>query len=182
MLDALCSRLPTAEQCGFEMQLPDDMTTADALRMIAGTISGILSQPGRRRHARDQVRGGHRSRAGPSDRRPVPGAAPRRPCSSLLRRGVERGEVRPDAATPLVADVLPSILTYRIDHAARAGDRARPARRSWTRSCSRSSSRGDGGATLGPAAARLVGFCPLVDPLGSDRRRLRLVWSMAPHC
>ncbi|MFB6893698.1 TetR/AcrR family transcriptional regulator [Kitasatospora sp. NPDC056327] len=32
----------------------------------------------------------------------------------ILRRGAERGDVRPDAATPLVADVAPAMLLYRI--------------------------------------------------------------------
>ena len=32
----------------------------------------------------------------------------------LLRRGVERGEVRPEAACPLYADILPAMLTYRM--------------------------------------------------------------------
>jgi AcrR family transcriptional regulator len=32
----------------------------------------------------------------------------------LLRRGVERGEVRPDAACSLYADILPAMLTYRM--------------------------------------------------------------------
>ena len=41
--------------------------------------------------------------------------APRRSAMlGLLRRGIERGEVRPDAATPLVADVLPAVLSHRI--------------------------------------------------------------------
>jgi AcrR family transcriptional regulator len=32
----------------------------------------------------------------------------------LLRRGVDRGEVRPDAACGLYADILPAMLTYRM--------------------------------------------------------------------
>ncbi|MFB7379531.1 TetR/AcrR family transcriptional regulator [Kitasatospora purpeofusca] len=32
----------------------------------------------------------------------------------ILRRGAERGDVRPDAATPLVADVVPAMLLYRV--------------------------------------------------------------------
>ncbi|HEY3086886.1 MAG TPA: TetR/AcrR family transcriptional regulator [Jatrophihabitantaceae bacterium] len=32
----------------------------------------------------------------------------------LLRRGVERGEVRPDAACSLYADILPAMLTYQM--------------------------------------------------------------------
>jgi hypothetical protein len=33
---------------------------------------------------------------------------------ALLRRGVERGEVRPEAATQVVADVLPAVLMHRV--------------------------------------------------------------------
>ncbi|MDT4906404.1 MAG: Tetracyclin repressor-like, C-terminal domain, partial [Pseudonocardiales bacterium] len=41
--------------------------------------------------------------------------APRREALlALLRRGVERGEVRPGAATQLVADVVPAVLTHRV--------------------------------------------------------------------
>lgn len=32
----------------------------------------------------------------------------------LLRRGVQRGEVRPDAVNDLVADVLPAVLSFRV--------------------------------------------------------------------
>lgn len=32
----------------------------------------------------------------------------------ILRRGAERGDVRPGAATPLVADVAPAMLLYRV--------------------------------------------------------------------
>jgi hypothetical protein len=41
--------------------------------------------------------------------------APRRAAMlALLERGVRRGEVRPGAATPLVADVIPAVLTHRV--------------------------------------------------------------------
>src|ERR1700753_2086384 len=45
VLDSLCSELPTAEQCGIELQFPDDVTTAQALRSIARSIKGILNSP-----------------------------------------------------------------------------------------------------------------------------------------
>jgi hypothetical protein len=32
----------------------------------------------------------------------------------LLRRGVERGEVRPEAVSNIVADVLPAVLMHRL--------------------------------------------------------------------
>ena len=59
------------------------------------------------------MRGGHRSGAGSriDDRF----QAPRRAwLIGLLRRGIARGEVRPDADTRAVAEVLPAVLTYRI--------------------------------------------------------------------
>ena len=41
--------------------------------------------------------------------------APRREALlGILRRGVARGEVRPDAVTPVVADVIPAMITHRI--------------------------------------------------------------------
>ncbi|MEY9964486.1 AcrR family transcriptional regulator [Streptacidiphilus sp. MAP12-16] len=33
--------------------------------------------------------------------------------TEVLRRGVERGEVRPGAATPLIADIAPALMMYR---------------------------------------------------------------------
>ena len=41
--------------------------------------------------------------------------APRRlALLSLLSRGVQRGEVRPEAVSPVVADVLPAVLFHRL--------------------------------------------------------------------
>ncbi|MFE3501069.1 TetR/AcrR family transcriptional regulator [Kitasatospora sp. NPDC059160] len=37
----------------------------------------------------------------------------------ILRRGVERGDVRPDAVTPLVADVVPAMLMFQVKVAER---------------------------------------------------------------
>jgi AcrR family transcriptional regulator len=113
VLDTLCARLPTPEQCGLDLQLPDSVTTAEALRMIARTISGILSSPdgGVMRAIKcEAVTDPTLARA--IDER---FQAPRRAAMlELLRRGVARGEVRPEAATPIVADVLPAVLTHRI--------------------------------------------------------------------
>ena len=33
---------------------------------------------------------------------------------ALLQRGVERGEVRPEAVSTIVADVLPAMLSFRV--------------------------------------------------------------------
>ena len=47
--------------------------------------------------------------------RPVVAQQPRREALlDLLRRGVERGEVRPEACTTLVADVLPAMIAHRV--------------------------------------------------------------------
>ena len=41
--------------------------------------------------------------------------APRRQALlGLLQRGVDRGEVRPEAVSPLVADVMPAVLFHRL--------------------------------------------------------------------
>lgn len=113
VLDALCARLPTPAQCGLEMDLPDSMSTKDALRMIARKISGILASPDgavMRAIKCEAVTDPELARA-IDDRF----QAPRRAAMiELLRRGVARGEVRPEAATPIVADVLPAVLTHRI--------------------------------------------------------------------
>jgi AcrR family transcriptional regulator len=113
VLDTLCERLPTPQECGLEMQLPDSMTTAEALRMIARKISGILSSPSgavMRAIKCEAVTDPELARA-IDDRF----QAPRRAAMlALLERGVARGEVRPEAATAVVADVLPAVLTHRI--------------------------------------------------------------------
>jgi AcrR family transcriptional regulator len=113
VLDTLCARLPTPQQCGLELNLPDSVTTAEALRMIARKISGILASPDgdvMRAIKCEAVTDPTLARA--IDER---FQAPRRAAMlGLLQRGVARGEVRPDAATPIVADVLPAVLTHRI--------------------------------------------------------------------
>src|SRR3954454_24242012 len=113
VLDTLCARLPTPQQCGLELNLPDSVTTAEALRMIARRISGILASPDgavMRAIKCEAVTDPALARA-IDDRF----QAPRRAAMvALLQRGVERGEVRPEAATPIVADVLPAVLTHRI--------------------------------------------------------------------
>lgn len=113
VLDALCARLPTPRQCGLDLELPDTMTTAEALRMIARRISQILASPDgavMRAIKCEAVTDPELAQA--IDER---FQAPRRAALlDLLRRGVARGEVRPEAVTPIVADVLPAVLTHRI--------------------------------------------------------------------
>ncbi|HKC29768.1 MAG TPA: TetR/AcrR family transcriptional regulator [Jatrophihabitans sp.] len=113
VMGTLMQRLPTPEQCGLVPEIDDSMTTADALYAIAHAISSVLASPA-----------GSAMRAIKCEALQDPGLAkliddrfqaPRRQALlGLLQRGVARGEVRPDAATPLVADVLPAVLTHRI--------------------------------------------------------------------
>lgn len=113
VLDALCARLPTPAECGLDVVLPDSMTTAEALRMIARKISGLLASPDgavMRAIKCEAVTDPELARQ--IDER---FQAPRRAAMlELLRRGVARGEVRAEAVTPIVADVLPAVLTHRI--------------------------------------------------------------------
>src|SRR5207237_849605 len=107
VLDALCERLPTPAQCGLEPVIDDSITTCDALHQVAHAISRVLSSP-----AGDAMRAVKcEAAADPALARPIDERfqAPRRAALlDLLRRGVERGEVRPEAVNPLVADVLPA--------------------------------------------------------------------------
>ena len=113
VLDALCEGLPTPEQCGLQSEIDDDVTTEAALRSVATAIAQVMSSP-----AGDAIRAVKcEAAADPQLARAVDERfqAPRRlALMGLLRRGVERGEVRPDAVSPLVADVLPAVLFHRL--------------------------------------------------------------------
>lgn len=113
LIDALCDSLPTAEQCGIGLVFDDDVTTVDALHQIAQNIASMLASPA-----------GNAMRAikceaftDPELARTVDERfqAPRRAALlELLERGVQRGEVRPDAVTEQIADVLPAVLSHRL--------------------------------------------------------------------
>ncbi len=111
--DALVSELPTPAECGLEETLGDDVTTADALRRVARAIGAIITSP-----AGDAIRAIKCEAIVDSDLARLIDdrfQAPRRAAMlHLLHRGVARGEVRPGAATQLVADVLPAVLTHRV--------------------------------------------------------------------
>jgi AcrR family transcriptional regulator len=113
MLDAISCHLPTPAQCGFPTELGDDITTEAALRQVARAISEVLASP-----AGDVMRAIKcEAVTDPELARAIDDQfqAPRRAAMlALLRRGIERGEVREGAATALVADVLPAVLTHRI--------------------------------------------------------------------
>ncbi len=113
VMDAMCAALPMPEDCGMMPDFPDSVSTVDALHHLARAITAIMTSPA-----------GDAMRAIKCESASDPGLAqlvderfqaPRRAALlALLRRGIERGEVRPDAATPLVADVLPAVLMHRV--------------------------------------------------------------------
>jgi AcrR family transcriptional regulator len=113
MLDAVCLHLPTPQDCGFDVELSDSITTADALRGVARAITAVIASP-----AGDVVRAIKcEAVTDPELARAIDDRfqEPRRQfLIELLRRGIARGEVRPGADSPLVADVLPAVLTHRM--------------------------------------------------------------------
>jgi AcrR family transcriptional regulator len=113
VMDALCAALPTPEQCGSAMEIDDSITTVEALHEVARTIARVITSP-----SGDAMRAIKcEAVADPELAQLIDERfqAPRRAALlALLRRGVERGEVRPDAATQIVADVIPAVLAHRV--------------------------------------------------------------------
>lgn len=111
--DALAAVLPAPADCGLPAAYADTVSTVEALYDIARTIASVISSP-----AGDVMRAIKcEAVSDPELARLVDERfqAPRRAAMlALLRRGVERGEVRPGADTQLVADVLPAILMHRV--------------------------------------------------------------------
>jgi len=111
--DALSAKLPSPADCGLSMQLAESQTTVDALYELARAIATVMSSPA-----------GQVMRAIKCEAMADPELAhlvderfqaPRRAAMlALLRRGVQRGEVRPAAVSELVADVLPAMLSHRV--------------------------------------------------------------------
>jgi AcrR family transcriptional regulator len=113
VLDTLCDRLPSPQECGFDPQLADDVTTEQALRLVAAAIVRIINSP-----AGDAMRAVKcEALADPQLAQTIDDRfqAPRRATLiALLERGIARGEVRPGAASDIVADVLPAMITHRL--------------------------------------------------------------------
>ena len=113
VMDALETRLPTPEECGFAPEYDDSITTAEALHGVARKIASVVTSP-----AGDAMRAIKcEALSDPQLAQLIDDRfqAPRRAALiSLLERGVARGEVRPGAATQLVADVIPAVLTHRV--------------------------------------------------------------------
>jgi AcrR family transcriptional regulator len=113
VMDALCEMLPSPEQAGITVDLDDSITTREALLGVARAIGSVITSPsGAAMRAIKCEAMGDPDLARLVDER---FQAPRRAALlALLRRGVERGEVRPEAATQLVADVIPAVLSHRV--------------------------------------------------------------------
>jgi AcrR family transcriptional regulator len=113
VMDTLLERLPTPEQCGLVPDLDDSVTTAEALHGVARAIASVITSP-----AGDAMRAIKcEALSDPQLAQLIDDRfqAPRRAALlGLLQRGVARGEVRPEAATQLVADVVPAVLTHRV--------------------------------------------------------------------
>jgi AcrR family transcriptional regulator len=113
VMDTLLERVPTPEQCGIGLDVDDSVTTTEALYAVARAIASVITSP-----AGDAMRAIKcEALSDPKLARLIDDRfqAPRRAAMlGLLKRGVARGEVRPGAATPLVADVLPAVLTHRV--------------------------------------------------------------------
>lgn len=113
VMDALLAELPTPAECGIDTEIEDSVTTVDALRTVARAIGAVITSP-----AGDAMRSIKCEAASDPELAKLIDErfqAPRRAALlQLLQRGVERGEVRPEAATQLVADVVPAILTHRV--------------------------------------------------------------------
>jgi len=113
LLDALLLQLPTPADCGIVPDMPDEVSTVEALRNVARAMAGVMTSPA-----------GVAMRAIKCEALVDPELAqviderfqqPRREAMlALLARGVSRGEVRHEAVTTLIADVLPAVVTHRI--------------------------------------------------------------------
>jgi len=113
VMDALIAVLPAPADCGVEVEIDDSVTTVAALYRVAQAIGAVITSP-----SGDVMRAIKCEAASDPELAKLIDErfqAPRRAfLLGLLRRGVERGEVRPGADTQLVADVLPAVLMHRV--------------------------------------------------------------------
>jgi AcrR family transcriptional regulator len=113
VMDAMCAVLPTPEDCGVGMRVDDSVSTADALRQLARALTGIMRSPAGEAMRSIKCEAATDVQLAELIRERF--EKPRRAALlGLLTRGVARGEVRPDAAVPLVADVLPAMVMHRV--------------------------------------------------------------------
>ncbi|WP_375492323.1 TetR/AcrR family transcriptional regulator [uncultured Jatrophihabitans sp.] len=115
VLDALDAELPSPRDIGLgpDCHIDESVTTEQALHRIGETIVRVLSSPaGAAMRAVKLEAVDDLKLADLIDQR---FHEPRRAALlGILERGIARGEVRPDAATPVVADVLPAMLVHRM--------------------------------------------------------------------
>ena len=90
VLDALLLQLPTPADCGIAPEMPDDMSTADALRNVAQRHGRRDDQPSRADAQRSRCEAAGRSRVGARDRRTLPGSAARGDAWACSRVGRTR--------------------------------------------------------------------------------------------
>ena len=116
VMDALLDHMPTPDEACTEFEpanLPDSVTTAEALRTVGRSIARVLTSPTGR-----VIRAVKLEAASDPDLARLIDArfqSPRREAMiRLLQRGVARGDVRPDAANAAIADVLPAVLMHRV--------------------------------------------------------------------
>lgn len=113
VLDAVTAVLPAPAEAGAEIRFDDSVTTVEALHGVARAIAAVITSP-----SGDVMRAIKCEAAGDPELAKLIDErfqAPRRAFMlALLRRGVERGEVRRGADTQLVADVLPAVLMHRV--------------------------------------------------------------------
>ncbi len=96
-----------------QFPLDDTMTTEQALRAVAQEIVGTINSPfgDVMRVLKCEAAVDPEFGQALDERFQAPRTEA---LLGLLHRGVARGEVRPEAATPMVADVLPAMLTFRL--------------------------------------------------------------------
>ena len=112
LLDAFCRGIPEPDGCFVTADLDDSVSTRDALLAV---VRSMVSQ------AAGQKRAAMRAIASEAARDPEFGRAvdrlmmtPRREgLTELLRRGIVRGDVHPDAPIELVSELVPAFFTNR---------------------------------------------------------------------
>lgn len=113
LLDSFCRGIPTPTDCFFAAELPDDVSTRDALvATMSRMMSSITARKSTAVHALASEAARDRELGRALDREVL---APRRQgLLELFQRGVARGDVRADAPLEWVAEVIPSVILMRV--------------------------------------------------------------------
>jgi AcrR family transcriptional regulator len=111
VLDAFCGKFGETMQL-IEGSLTEQTTTRDVLLGVGRRMAEVASDAGEAvRAAACEISRDAALAAALDEQVNCP---KREIILGLLRRGVERGEVRPDAACELMADVLPSMIMFKL--------------------------------------------------------------------